>query len=44
MDGDDDNEEDPLGFPIQDIDSNVYMNTISPYLLPNFHGMRSDYP
>ena len=41
MDGDDENEEDPLGFLIQDIDVSVYMKNIPPYFLPKFHGMRS---
>ena len=41
MDGDDDNEEDPLGFPIQDTDVSVHMKKIPPYFLSNFHGMRS---
>ena len=40
MDGDDDNEEDPLGFPIQDTDGSVYMKNIPPYFLPKFHGIR----
>ena len=40
MDGDDDNEEGPLGFPIQDIDVSVHMKNIPPSFLPNFHGMR----
>ena len=42
MDGDDDNEEYPLGFPIQDTNINVHMKNIPPYFLPNFHGMRSE--
>ena len=42
MDGDDDNEEDPLGFPIQDIDVNVHMKNIPPSFLPKFHGLRSE--
>jgi len=41
MDGDDDNEEDPLGFPIQDIDGSVHMKHIHPSFLPKFHGLRS---
>ncbi len=44
MDGDDDNEEYPLGFPIQDTDINVHMKNIPPSFLPNFHGMRSEDP
>jgi len=42
MDGNDDNEEDPLGFPIQDIDVSVRMKNIPPSLLPNFHCLRSE--
>lgn len=38
-DGDDDNEEDPYGFPIQDIDSNFNIKNISPFVLLNFHDM-----
>ena len=41
---DDENEEDPLGFPIQDIDVSVHMKNISPYFLPNIHGLRSEDP
>jgi len=44
MDGDDDNEEDPLGFPIQDIDISVHMKNIPPSFISNFHGMRSKDP
>ena len=33
---DDDNEEDPLGFPIQHTDINVHMKNIPPSFLPNF--------
>ena len=44
MDGDDDNEEDPLGFPIQDTDISVHIKNIPPYFLPNFHGMTSKDP
>jgi len=44
MDGDDDNEEDPLGFPIQDIDVSVHMKSIPPFSHPNFHGMRLEDP
>ena len=42
MDGYDDNEEDLIGFPIQDMDISVPMNNIPPYFLPNFHGMRTE--
>ena len=41
-DGDDDNEEDPLGFPIQYTDGSVYMNNIPPSFLPKFHGLRPE--
>ena len=41
MDGDDDNEEDPLEFPIQDTDGSVHMKNIPPSFLPKFHGLRS---
>ena len=44
MDGDDDNEEDPYGFPIQEIDINVDMKNIPPCVLPNFKGIRSEDP
>jgi hypothetical protein len=44
MDGDDDNKEDPFGFPIQEIDINVQMKNIHPSVLPNFKGMRSEDP
>jgi hypothetical protein len=44
MDGDDDNEEDPFGFPIQETDINVQMKNIHPSVLPNFKGMRSEDP
>lgn len=40
MDGDDDNEEDPLEFPIQDTDVNVHMKNIPPSFLAKFHGLR----
>ena len=40
MDGYDDNEEDLIGFPIQDMDISVHMKNIPPSFLPNFHGMR----
>ena len=39
MDGNDDNEGNPFGIPIQDIDINVKMKNISPFVLPNFHGV-----
>ena len=42
MDGDDDNEEDPLGFPIQDTDGSVHMKNIPPSFLPKFHGLRTE--
>ena len=42
MDGDDDNEEDHLGFPIQDTDVSMHMNNIPQSFLPNFHGIRSE--
>ena len=42
MVGDDNNEEDPLGFPIQYIDISVDMKNIPPYFLPNYHGIRSN--
>ena len=44
MDGDDDNEEYPLGFPIQNIDGSVHMKKIAPYFLPKSHGPRSEDP
>ena len=44
MDGDDDNEEDLLGFHIQETDVNVQMENIPPSILPNFKGMRSKDP
>jgi len=40
MDGDYDNEEDPLGFPIQDTDGSVHMKNIPPSFLPKYHGLR----
>ena len=42
MDGDDDNEEDSLGFPIKDIDLSVHMKNIHPSFLPNFYGTMSE--
>lgn len=44
IDGDDDNEEDPIGFPIQDTDGSVHMKNIPPSFLPKFHGLRSKDP
>ena len=44
MDGYDDNEEDLIGFPIQDMDISVHMKNIPPSFLPKFHGMRTDDP
>ena len=45
IDGDDDNEEDPLGFSIQDIDGSMHMKNIGPpYFLPKFHGLWSKDP
>ena len=44
MDGDHDNEEDPLGFPIQDTDGSVHMKNIPPSFLPKFRGLRSEDP
>ena len=44
MDGYDDNEEDLIGFPIQDMDISVPMKNIPPSFLPNFHGMRTEDP
>jgi len=41
MDGDDDNNEDPFGFPIQETNVNVQMNNIPPSVLPNFKGTRT---
>ena len=41
MDGDDDNEEDPFGFPIQETNFNAHMKKIPPSVLPNFKGMGS---
>ena len=44
MDGNDDNEEDPFGFPILDEDTTTIMKNISPSILPNFHGLRNEDP
>ena len=41
MGWDDDNEEDLLGFPIQDNNVNMHMKNIPPSFLPNFHGLMS---
>ena len=43
-DGDYDNEEHPIGFPIQDTDGSVHMKNIPSYFLPKFHGLRSEVP
>jgi len=40
INGDDDNEEDRIGFPIPDIDGSVRMKNIPPSFLSNFHGLR----
>jgi len=42
IDGDDENEEDPIGFPIQDTNVSVHMKSIPPSFLTNFHGLRSE--
>jgi len=42
IDGDDDNEEDPIGFPIQDTDGSLHMKNIPPSFLQKFHGLRSE--
>lgn len=42
MDGNDENEEAPFGFPIQETDINVHMKNIPPSILPNLKGMRSE--
>ena len=34
----------PFGFPILDEDTTVTMKNISPYILPNFHGLRNEDP
>ena len=44
MDGDDGNEEDTFGFPIQETDINVHMKNIPPSVLRNFKGVRSEDP
>lgn len=44
MDGNDDSEEDPLGFSNQDIDVSVHMKNIPPSFLPNNHGLSSEDP
>ena len=44
MEGDDDNEEDPLGFTIQDTDINVHMKKTHPSFPSNFYGMRLEDP
>lgn len=42
MDEDDNNEEYPLGFPIQDTNVNIHMKNIPPSFIPDFHGMTSE--
>ena len=42
IDGDDDNEENLLGFPIQDTDGSVHMKNIHLYFLKKIHGLRSE--
>ena len=44
IDGNDNNEKDPIGFLIQDTDGSVYMQNIPPYFLPKFHRLRSEDP
>ena len=44
MDGDDDNKEDRLGLPIQDIDGSVHIKNIPPSFLPKFNGLRIEDP
>ena len=44
MGGDDDNEENYFGFPIQETEINVHMKNIPPSVLPNFKGMRLEDP
>jgi len=44
MDGDYDNEKDPLGFPIQDTNYSVHMKNTPPFFLPKFHGLRLEDP
>lgn len=34
----------PFGFPILDEDTTITMKNISPSILPNFHGLRSEDP
>lgn len=34
----------PFGFPILDEDMKTTMKNISPFILPNFHGLRSEDP
>jgi len=42
IDGNDDNEEDPIGFPIQDTDGSVHMKNIPPSFFSKFHCLRSE--
>ena len=42
MDGDDDNEEDPLGFPIQDTNGSVHIKNIPPSFPLKIHALRSE--
>ena len=42
MDGYHDNEEDLLGFPIEDHDVSVHVKNIPPSFLPKFHGLTSE--
>ena len=44
VDGGDDNEEDPLIFPIQDTDGSVHMKNNPPSFLLKFHGLRLEDP
>lgn len=44
MTEDDDNEEDPFDFPIQETDINVHMKNVPPSVLPNFKHMRLEDP
>ena len=44
IEGNDDNEEDSIGFPIQDTNGSVHMKNIPPSFLPKFHGLRSEDP
>ena len=44
MDVDGDNEEYPLGFPIQDTDGSAHMKNIHPSFLPKFRGLTLEDP